>query len=192
MLKLSNRNQIFIGLFLMLLMVISRGHHFESLQHLPSAALAIFFLAGLYIKRTWFFPVLLAVAALIDYMAINVGGVSSFCVTPAYSMLILAYGTMWMGGRWYSARHQNTWSTLIPLALSLVAAVFVSEIISSGSFYFLSDRFAETSMTEFFARLVKYSPNMLSSTAFYVGSAALIHSVLVAIKSVTEEDQSAI
>ncbi|MFK8067542.1 MAG: hypothetical protein AB8D52_04785 [Gammaproteobacteria bacterium] len=190
MLKISNRNQLFLGLFFVLLMAVSRGHHFESLQSLPSASLAIFFLAGIYIKKSWFFSLLLAEAALIDYVVITFGGVSSFCVTPAYAMLILAYGAMWMGGAWYSNRHENRWTTFVPLVLSIVAAVFISEVISSGSFYFLSERFTDTNMTEMMARLIKYSPNALANTAFYVGCAALIHVTLVAIKSVSNEENS--
>ncbi len=190
MLKLSNRNQLFLGLFFVLLMAVSRGHHFESLQQLPAASLAIFFLAGIYIKKSWFFPLLLVEAALIDYVVITFGDVSSFCVTPAYAMLILAYGAMWLGGVWYSNRHENTWITFLPLALSVIVAVFLSEVISSGSFYFLSDRFADTNMTEMLARLIKYSPNALANTVFYVGCAALIHMMIVAIKSVSSADNS--
>lgn len=43
MLTLSTRSQIAIGIALVLLMIITRGHHFSSLQNLPGASWAIFF-----------------------------------------------------------------------------------------------------------------------------------------------------
>ncbi len=47
MLILSKQTQIVIGLVLVLLMAVTRGHHFATLNHLPGASWAVFFLAGL-------------------------------------------------------------------------------------------------------------------------------------------------
>lgn len=56
MLTLSTRYQIIIGLVLALFMVITRGHHFASLQNVPSASWAVFFLAGVYLRSAWSMP----------------------------------------------------------------------------------------------------------------------------------------
>lgn len=175
MLTLSKNNQMLIGILLVAMIIITRGHHFASINHLPSASLAVFFLAGLYLRSIWVFPALLALCAGLDYFAITVGGVSSFCVTPAYSFLLLAYGVLWLAGRWFARRYRFKWSTLLPLTGSLAIAATVSELFSSGGFYFLGGRFAETSLTEFGSRLVKYFPQQLESLAFWLGIALLVH-----------------
>jgi hypothetical protein len=104
MLTLSKTNQIIIGIVLAVLIIATRGHHFASINSLPSASLAVFFLAGLYLRPTWVFPSLLALCAGLDFSAITYGGVSSFCVTPAYGFLLPAYGVMWLAGRWFAKR----------------------------------------------------------------------------------------
>jgi hypothetical protein len=63
-------------------MAATRGYHFVTTEHLPSASWAAFFLAGMYLGSRWVFPVLLAEAALLDFAAITWGGVSNFCVSP--------------------------------------------------------------------------------------------------------------
>ena len=81
----SPRAQIVIGIALATLMAVTRGHHFGTLEHLPSASWAVFFLAGLYLSSRWVFPALLAEAALLDVAAVTWGGVDNFCVSPAYA-----------------------------------------------------------------------------------------------------------
>lgn len=190
MLKISDRYQLIIGLFLVLLMVATRGHHFATLQHLPDASLAIFFLAGIYITRVWFFPLLLAVAGLLDYVAITWGGVSSFCISPAYTLLIAAYGALWFAGRKYASIHKEQWLSLIPLVIFMTVGFVLSEIISSGGFYYFSGRFADLSLTEFASRLTKYGPEMFSSLAFYVACTTVIHAVISALKLLSTRDHT--
>lgn len=127
------------------------------------------------------FSALIATVALLDYSAVTWGGASTFCITPAYAFLLPAYGALWFAGRWYAQRHRATMMTMIPLTLCLLASALLCELFSSGGFYFLSGRFAQTSLMEFGARLVKYFPHDLSSLAFYVGVTAVIHAALAAV-----------
>src|SRR5512137_506705 len=90
----------YLPLSLIALMVLTRFHHFGDVLHLPDASLAVFFFAGFYRKKA-FFGFLLALAALIDYLAIE-NGTSSWCVTPAYVFLIPTYAVMWFAGRYCS------------------------------------------------------------------------------------------
>jgi hypothetical protein len=173
------------GVALAALMGATRGHHFATLEHLPSASWAVFFLAGVYLSTLWVFPALLAEAAFLDFAAVTWGGVDSFCISPAYVCLLPAYGMLWLAGRWYARGHRDTIATLLPLTLSLLVGTAVCELISSGSFYFLSGRFEQTSLTEFALRLVEYFPRSLSSLLFYVGIAGVIHTVLSAVNMST-------
>jgi len=179
MLTLTTRNQLFIGIALTALMIATRGHHFASLEHLPSASWAVFFLAGLYLRPLWIFPALLALAGFLDYAAITWGGVSSFCVSPAYAMLLPAYGALWLAGRWYAKRYCFEWSTVMPLSLAVVAGTTVCELLSSGAFYFFSGRFVDTTFVEFGARLIKYFPGSLQAALFYIAIAAMTHTLFV-------------
>lgn len=173
--NLQKRTQLWIALALIALMAATRGHHIATLTHLPSATLAIFFLAGFYVRRAWFFVALLAEAALIDFSAITYGGVSSFCVTPAYSFLIPAYGSLWLAGKWFASRYQFALSALAPFAGSLLVSASISELFSSGGFYFFGGRYADPTLAIFGERLMKYFPHQLSNLAFWIGIALAIH-----------------
>lgn len=176
MLTLSKRNQILIGLVLVALMVATRGHHYPTVGHmLPSASWAVFFLAGVYLRPVLVLPGLLLLAGLLDAMAIGWGNVSDYCVSVAYAALIPAYGSLWFAGRWYARHHSDRYATLPLLAGTAFATTAVCEIISSSSFYFFSDRFADPSPVEFSGRLAKYFPHSITSLAIWVAGAALVH-----------------
>ncbi len=191
MLTLSTRNQLIVGLALAALMAATRGHHFATLEHLPGASWAVFFLAGVYLRPVWVFPALLAEAAFLDFAAVTWGGVSSFCISPAYAFLLPAYGSLWLAGRWYAARHRFAWTTLLPLGLSVLAGAVVCELLSSGGFYFFSGRFVDPTLAEFYVRLAKYFPPYLESLAFYVGLAAVVHAVVTLARPARARDLTA-
>ncbi|MDZ4264080.1 MAG: hypothetical protein U1B30_17350 [Pseudomonadota bacterium] len=179
MLTLSTRDQLIIGITLTTLMIATRGHHVASLEHLPSASWAVFLLAGIYLRPRWTFAALLALAGSLDYAAITWGGVSNFCASPAYAMLLPAYGALWLAGRWYAKQYSVNWNTLLPLSLAVLVGTAVCQLLSSGGFYFFSGRFVDTTFAEFGTRLVKYSPGALQSLLFYVAMAAVIHVLLI-------------
>lgn len=176
--NLDTRKQYGVAAALGLLIAATHGHHFGSLLHLPPATWAVFFAAGFYVRRAWLFLVLLVEVVTIDYFAITVGGVSSYCVSPAYGFMLPAYASLWGAGRWLSARYDFSPSVLPALGASLTGSVLMAELFSSGGFYFFSGRFVETSMAEFAGRLVKYFPQSLTSFAFWIGVALIVHVAL--------------
>jgi len=141
-----------ITLLLAAVMAATRWHHFGSAFSLPDASLAVFFLAGFYLRPPLFFAGFLAGAALIDYLAVTVGGVSDFCISPAYGFLIPAYASVWFAGRWYASRHQQAWSTLLSLGGALLLSVSAAFLISDGSLYHHSGRFPDVSAAEYFTQ----------------------------------------
>jgi len=176
------RHRLFITMLLVLLMVVTRGHHVISILHVPDASWAVFFIAGVYLNAQWYFLILCVLAMLIDWLAISMGGVSSFCITPAYTMLLPAYASLWLGGRLYAAYHRNTMSSLMLLILITFAAALLAELFSSGGFYFLGGRFNEPTFMGFIERLAGYFPQTLGSLAFYLGIAGVVQ-VLLSHKS---------
>lgn len=175
MLALSFRAQIIVGVTLVTLMAATRGHHFAALEHVPSASWAVFYLAGAYLGPFWVFPGLLAEAAFLDFAAVTWGGVSNFCVSPAYVFLVPAYGALWLAGRWYGGMRRDMAAALCSLGTSLIVGTVVCELISSGSFYFLSSRFHQPNLFQFALRFVEYFPRSLSATVFYAGTAGVLH-----------------
>ncbi|HEY5993060.1 MAG TPA: hypothetical protein VIU46_00500, partial [Gallionellaceae bacterium] len=145
---ISKNSALVLAVALAALTWATRGHHFMSLTHLPDASWAVFFLIGFYLRQRVMLPIFLAQAALVDYLSITHFGVDDYCVTSAYVFLMPAYSALWLAGRWYAAHYQFNVRTLPSLAAAVVAGTFICELISSGSFYFLGGRFADTSLQE--------------------------------------------
>lgn len=175
MLTLSKTHQLIIGTLLAALVIVTRGHHFASINALPSASLAVFFLAGLYLRRAAVFPALLALCAGLDFYSITFAGTSSFCVTPAYGFLLPAYGTMWLAGRWFAKQYSFSSSAILPLAGCVTVAATISELFSSGGFYFFGGRYADPTLAVFGERLMKYFPHQLENLGFWLTVALIVH-----------------
>jgi hypothetical protein len=176
----ESRSQIAIGLALAALMAATRGQELAPWgQHLPDASLAVFFLAGFYLRPAWVFVTLFALATLIDMTAIGWGGVSAYCVSPAYWLLLPAYGTLWGAGRWYRMLHRPDLSSLPRLGALLIGAGVLAEAFASGGFYLFSGRF-EPSLVGFGYSLVSYLPDTLAALFAYVAAGVVVHLVLTA------------
>jgi hypothetical protein len=180
MLTLSRYNAVFVAVILSVAMWATRGHHTASLSHLPDASWAIFFALGFYLRERLLLPLFLAQAALIDYLAITQFGVNSYCVTPAYAFLLPAYAALWLAGRWYAAHYRFEMRSLKLFAASAFLGTLSCELLSSGSFYLLGGRFADTSLAGFGQRLVQYFPSDLANVALYLGVAAVVHILFAA------------
>lgn len=175
-----------IALLFFLVMIATRFHHVSAISHftaisLPDASLAIFFLAGFYLRSPLFFGLFFGEAVLIDYLAITYGGVSDWCITPAYFFLVLAYAGIWFAGRWYATRYRPAWMTLVPLLAALTIGTVLAFLISNTSFYLLSGRFTDQSWVEYSTRVAKYFPPYAITTFLYVSFAAFLHALITAI-----------
>jgi hypothetical protein len=172
--NLSPRTQLLIGLALAALMAMTRGQHFATLN-LPSASWAVFFLAGVLLKPRWVFPALFIQASLLDFAAIQWAGVSDWCMSPAYWMLVPAYGSLWLGGRLYAHMHREHFSSLLSLAAVVCLSAFVCYLFSGGGFLYFSGRYPEPSLALLAERIAQYYPRYLGSLALYVGLAVVLY-----------------
>lgn len=161
------------------LMAATRFHHFGSALHLPDASLAIFFLGGLYLRRTAAFAAYIGLAALVDYVAIAYGGVSDWCVTPAYAFLLPTYAGLWWAGVWCSRHDRHGWRAYARLAGALLVATVFAFLISNAGFYGWSGYFGELSPAEYAARVAKYFPPYLASALAYVAAAMVLEAGVV-------------
>jgi hypothetical protein len=150
---------------LIALMLLTRFHHFGDALHLPDASLAVFFFAGFYRKKA-FFGFLLALAALIDFVAIK-NGTSSWCVSPAYVFLAPTYAVMWFVGRICSTFKAMNIAELAKSAGLLMLAASAAFAISNGSFYLFSSRYDDVSLAGYFARVAQYYPSYVGAPMIY-------------------------
>ena len=96
--------------------------------------MAVFFLGGLYLRGHLPFVGLLALAVGIDWAAIELAGVSDFCVTPAYAFLLPAYAVLWYGGRAWAPRMRQDWRGVSGALLVALVCASLSFAISNGAF----------------------------------------------------------
>jgi hypothetical protein len=189
---LSNPQRAGIFAILAMVMLATRVNHFAAL---PDASWAVFFVAGFYLRGSarWAFPLLMALAVLIDFFVITGQGIdfwSHYCVSIAYWFLVPAYLTLWFGGSVLRRMYRGLGvRELAMLAGLLVAAVSISYLISNGSYYSLSDTWMAGGKLRSFGGWIEnlgdwYLP-YLRSNAMYVGIAAVLHvGVTLAVRSV--------
>lgn len=152
---------------LVLLMAVTRVHHFGSAFSLPDASLAVFFLAGIYFSSRTLLAGLILEAGMLDYLAINQFAVSDWCISPAYIFLIPTYAVLWLAGR-YCPKPQRV--GLRPIALKTAwatAAISAAFIISNGSFYLYSGRYADMAVAEYTSAVAQYYLPYLGWALFY-------------------------
>ncbi|MFZ2724618.1 MAG: hypothetical protein WAX77_00015 [Methylococcaceae bacterium] len=159
--------QNYPALILITLMALTRVHHFGDSFSLPDASLAVFFLAGLLVSNRYFLALLLVAAGLLDYVAINAFNVSDWCISPAYIFLIPTYAVLWFAGR-YCTRFNNLDMSAFSLSTAIAAvATTAAFIISNGSFYLFSGRYADLSVLVYSQRVTQYYLPYLSGAMLY-------------------------
>lgn len=174
---LTSKQQFILGGVLLLVMLATRVHLFE---HSLDASWAVFFVAGVYLTGWSPFAVFMLAAIGIDCAAVGWGGVSDYCLTPAYAALVPSYATLFVAGRWFSRRSRDTRPAPGALVAAFLVGVAGCELISSGSFYLFSGRFESLGLAEFVAREAIYLPQAIAVTGLYVAIAALVHLALQA------------
>jgi hypothetical protein len=175
---MNNAQTRTIAIFVTLaaLMAATREYHFGTTLHLPDASLAVFLLAGFYLPR-WAFPVLLIEAGLVDYLALNYGGIDGWCFSPAYWFLIPTYFVLWFAGKFYATRYRFTLRSLLEFSAIAFAATGAAFLISNASFYLFADYFAKMTAAQYGSQVAQYFLPYLQSAFLYLTAAALLHIV---------------
>ncbi len=174
--KISLKNQLFIGLSLIAMMVLTRSN---LITHLADASWAIFFLVGFYLSherlKRLAFPAFFLLAFVIDLLVIDAQGGVHYCFTPSYPFLIPAYAAMYFAGRWFASRYEENVQGLFKFVGSGFLAVVVCFVISNLGFYLFAGKFEEMSLAQYVASVAKYLPAYLKTSSIYLSTAALIH-----------------
>ncbi len=161
----------YLPIGLIVLMVMTRFHHFGDVLHLPDASLAVFFFAGFYrgnlYAKAMMGGFLLILAGVIDYLAIA-NGTSAWCISPAYVFLTLTYGVMWLTGCYCASLTARNVSKLgLILVLSSLAAT-LAFVVSNGSFFLFSGRYEGLAWLDYAITVKQYFPLYVGSSVFYV------------------------
>jgi hypothetical protein len=171
------------SLVLALLAVLMAGTRADHFGPLPDASWAVFFVGGFALSAwtRWAFPALMALAVAVDYVVITRSGASfwqHYCVSPAYWCLIPAYFAMWAGGLWLRRGGvASDLRSLSRLVAAVGASVVVCQLISQGSFYWISGVVAERSLAGWWDNYVTWLLPYMATTAKYVAVAAIAHVV---------------
>lgn len=120
-------------------------------------------------------PALLIQAGFIDYIAISLGGVSDWCVTPGYWFLIPTYSALWFGGRWCRNIPRLNQRALFAIAAALMLSTLSAFLISNAGFYLFSERFLELDWFDYSRRVAPYLAAYISSTTLYAVLAFMMH-----------------
>ncbi len=169
-----------IGIALAAAMLGTRLGHFAGL---PDASWAVFFAGGVYLRGARAFALLMIEAAGIDWLATQQLGISRYCISPAYAFLVPAYGSLWLGGGWFSLKPIRIQpSSLARLTVSLFTAVSLCFLLSDASFYWLSGRVIDQTVAGWLANDAIWYPAFLKTTFLYVGAAAVLHVALTRLR----------
>jgi hypothetical protein len=181
--SLPSRQRLGIGLLLAAVMAATRLNHFGVI---PDASWAVFLLGGFYLRQDsrWAFPLAMALAVAVDWLAIRGTGLSfwdHYCVSVAYWFLVPAYGALWLGGALFAKAYRGLEWRALPL---LLATLFASEgacyLISNGSFYWLSDSVTAATLAGWTKNLGDWYLPYLYTTSMYVAIGVVAH-LLVAL-----------
>lgn len=163
---------------LAVLMMATRFHHEGTAFALPDASLAVFFLGGWYLRNVSAFAGYVLMAFAVDYLAVNYGGVSDYCISPAYGFLIPTYGALWWAGCRAGVRADLTVSGIGRTVAALLIASSVALIISNGSFFLFSGKLGGTGWADYGRGVAAYYPGYLASAFFYCGLAFVVNTLI--------------
>jgi hypothetical protein len=180
-----SRNEITLFSVIALAMAATRVHHFGIGEVLPDASVAVFFLAGLWVRNPIALGALLLEAFLLDAAAIGWANVPATCVTPGYLMLIPAYAALWFAGRQVAQAPVQEIAGGARIAAALLAGVAVFFAISNLGFYIGGGFAASHGPAAFTASVIGYFPMFLGAAAAYAAIALAIRA-LVAVPQTAE------
>lgn len=161
---------------LLLLMAATRMHHVGSALHLPDASWAVFFLGGFYLAGAGFW-LLMAAAVALDFAAFA-AGVSTYCLSPAYPLLLPAYAALWGGGRLLRRGDVKSWRFALRAAVCWLVAASAAYLLTNGGFYWFSGRVIAPSWTGYAQHAPLWYGRFISAPVPYLVVAALLHAGL--------------
>ncbi len=158
---------VMIAAILAFFMMITRGSHVLTSVSLPDASLAIFLMAGLFLRRAFWFAGFFVLATIIDFGAAAFDPTQGFCLSNGYWGLIPAYGVMWLGGLFLSKQDAFSLKKINVYALVTLITTFIAFVISTQTYYLFSGRFPAQGLIESMQHGWNYLPSWMGFSAMY-------------------------
>lgn len=175
---------VWIFVLLAASMAATRYHHFSSALYLADTSWAVFFLAGFWLRARWGLPALLLLALGIDLASVAVDGTAmSACFTPAYPGLVLAYGALWLTGRWasrFTATESLPSATLSRIGWATLGTL-AAFALSNLTFWAFSGHFGNLGLMDYSTRVLPYLGHYVQTTLGYVLAGLIIAALWQAI-----------
>lgn len=183
MTSLSTRNQLILGVFLFLLLAVTRGHGALTLEIIPASTIGIFFLLGAYFRQVWVLTLAFIMVWTMDMTGMTWTADTEFCLKDSYFLLLLSYATYWAGGRlfahWYAGETMKSLSLLVVIA---PASAALGYLIASASFHYWSGLF-ETDLLAMMSDYLDHLPAHLTGLAVYLVLAVAVQLALTSKRS---------
>ncbi|RJG42107.1 hypothetical protein [Motilimonas pumila] len=173
----SAQRRIIIFLMLALLMLLTRSAHFASSINLPSASLACFFLAGLFIGRHQAWLSLFALSVVIDLWSSALRGDMSACLSPAYPFLAVGYWLLYLFGQFgqQALACKDKLKASAMIAGLCFIATSLAFFTSNGSYYWFSGQFESLSISQYSERVARYYLPYLQSPFIYLSASLVLY-----------------
>lgn len=163
-----------IGIMI-ILMIFTRGHNnwLSALVHLPDFTIPALFIAGVYF-RDWRVAVLIITSAImIDNYVIFYQGVSANCITPAYSVLLLAYYGVFLSGRFIQSLNVTNWQGFVKTATFVVIVTSLEWLVATSSYY----AFTVSPWSNFPSYVMRWAPTEILSVLEWMSGTIILFSL---------------
>ena len=160
---LSRNTKIYVLIFLVFLMLLTRGAHLLTSVSLPDASFAIFLIGGMLLKKPKWFIALFMLSVVIDFATLSTNTAYHIPINFGYWGLLPSYGIMWFFG----VRIANT-KSFIRFAAFGVISTLISFVISTQTYNLLSGTFSDITIKESIQTGWEYLPQSFIYTMTYL------------------------
>jgi len=159
----SRNTKIYTFIFLVFLMLLTRGSHLLTSVSLPDASFALFLIGGMLLKKPKWFISLFAFSAVIDLVTLSMNTIYQIPINLGYLGVLASYGIMWFFG--LHIGNAKSFSKFVALS---VLATLIAFLISTQTYNLLSGSFPDITIKESIQTGWEYLPQSFVFTMSYL------------------------
>jgi hypothetical protein len=165
MIQKFNKYNLILILFLIFLVLFTRGSHFLTELSLPDASLISFLILGILSPSLILFFLFFILGILIDFGSAIFDVSKGFYLSNGYWGLIPAYYVMFISGQLIKSK--NFLNKINLFLIILFGSTTLAFIISTNAYYMFSGRFGNPSLLESILQGWNYYPGYLMPNIIY-------------------------